>query len=387
MIQEYFLLVPKKNGKSSYSAAIMVVALIMNRRPNAEFLLIAPTKEIANIAFKQASNIIKLDRELSKLFLIQSHIRQITHRETGAAMQIKAADTDTISGVKATGILVDETHVFAKKPNAADVFVEIRGALAARPDGFMIQISTQSKDPPTGVFRTELRNARDVRDGKLILPMLPIIYELPERTSRDGGWKDEKTWPLVNPNLGRSVDHAFLANQLLTAEREGAAQLALLASQHFNVEIGLGLRSDRWAGADFWIRNAAPIESLDDLLNQCDVALIGIDGGGLDDLLGLVVLGRHIVTRKWMLWCHAWAHRIVFERRKDIASKLNDFAAQGDLTIVETPGLDVEQVADLVMKIDEAGLLPEKAAIGVDAVASWISSTPWLLASLIPNGS
>ena len=78
MIQELFLLVPKKNGKSSYAAAIMVVAMIVNRRPNAEFLLIAPTKEIAGIAYKQASGIIKADPELAKLFHLQAHQKTIT---------------------------------------------------------------------------------------------------------------------------------------------------------------------------------------------------------------------------------------------------------------------------------------------------------------------
>ncbi len=56
MIQELFLLIPKKNGKSSAGGALMVTALIVNKRPEGEFLLVAPTKEIADIAYKQASN-------------------------------------------------------------------------------------------------------------------------------------------------------------------------------------------------------------------------------------------------------------------------------------------------------------------------------------------
>ena len=163
LVQEYFELIPKGNAKSSYGGAVMVTALIVNRRPQAEFLLIAPTKEIADIAFKQASGTIRADAELDKLFHIQRHIRLITHRKTGATLQIKAADTDVITGSKAVGTMIDETHVFAKKPAAADIFVELRGALAKRPDGFLFQTTTQSKAPPSGVFKTELTTARAVR--------------------------------------------------------------------------------------------------------------------------------------------------------------------------------------------------------------------------------
>jgi hypothetical protein len=68
LIREFFLLIPKKNGKSSIAAAIMVTAAIVNRRPAAELLLIAPTKKIADIAFKQAAGIIKLDPSSEETF-------------------------------------------------------------------------------------------------------------------------------------------------------------------------------------------------------------------------------------------------------------------------------------------------------------------------------
>jgi phage terminase large subunit-like protein len=363
MIQEVFLLVPKKNSKSSSAASIMVTALLMNRRPEAEFLLIAPTKEIADIAFKQAAGTIRLDPTLSRLFHPQQHIRTITHRKSGASLKVKAADTDVITGSKSTGILVDETHVFATKPKAADVFVEIRGALAARPDGFMFQITTQSKEPPSGVFKAELRNARDVRDGILDLPLLPVLYELPEKLAKDGGWKERSTWPLVNPNLGRSVDLNYLEREVTKAEREGAHQLALIASQHFNVEIGLGLRTDRWAGAEFWKRRGRPEITLEWILERSDVVVVGIDGGGLDDLFGLAVLGRDKDSQRWMLWQHGWAHQGVLERHKQVASTLRDFEAAGELTIVDDELTDLSDIVEIVRRVKDSGLL---GGVGVD---------------------
>src|SRR3546814_7512372 len=71
MVQEFFLLIPKKNSKSSNGGALMLTAVIMNRRPEAEFNLVAPTIQVANIAFKQAVGTIKLDPELEQLFHIQ----------------------------------------------------------------------------------------------------------------------------------------------------------------------------------------------------------------------------------------------------------------------------------------------------------------------------
>ena len=362
-IQEVFLLVPKKNAKTTGAAAVMVTASIVNRRPEAELLLIAPTKEIADISFRQASGMIRSDPDLDRLFQLQRHIRTITHRVSGAQIKIIAADTDAVTGAKATYILVDETHVFAEKPRAKDVFVELRGALAARPDGFLFQITTQSKTPPAGVFRAELTSARAVRDGEQELPLLPVLYELPENLAADGGWKRPEHFGLVNPNLGRSVRVQFLERELAKAEREGREALALFASQHLNVEIGLALRSDRWVGADHWPDAVDDTLNFNTLLERSEAILVGIDGGGLDDLLGVTLLGRERGTRRWLSWSRAWMHAGVLELRKSEAARFRDFERDGDLIIVEDLAEANDQLAQMVLQIHEAGLL---AQVGLD---------------------
>jgi phage terminase large subunit-like protein len=363
MIQEIFELIPKGNSKSSNGGAVMVAATIVNRRPEAEFLFIAPTIEIATIAFKQAKGTIRLDPDLDKLFQIQDHIRKVTHRRSGATLQIKAADTDVITGSKASGTMIDETHVFAKRSNAKEIFVELRGALTKRPDGFLFQTTTQSKTPPSGVFKSELAMARAVRDGKMKLPLLPVLYELPERLSKDGGWKDRKYWPLVNPNLGRSTSETFLGTELLKAEEDGPASMALLASQHFNVEVDQALRSDGWAGATLWPRGAEKGITLAEVIRRSEVLTVGLDGGGLDDLLGAFVLGREKGTGVWLGWAHAFISPEGWERRKANRTLYEDFIKDGDLTLVERLPDDVTAVVDIVKQCLDSGKL---AKVGAD---------------------
>lgn len=381
-IREFFLMIPKKNGKTSTGAAIMLTAMIVNQRPMAEMVLIAPTKDIADRAFRQAEGSILLAEPLKKTFHIARHTRTITHRQSGAVLQVKAADTDVITGVKSTITLLDETHVFSERSSAADVFVEVRGALASRPDGFLMQITTQSKKPPAGVFRTELQNARDVRDGKLDLPLLPILYEYPREVVETQEWRRNETlWPLVNPNLGLSVDIPFLRDELLKAEREGEGALTLFASQHFNIQIGIALGSNRWPGAEFWERQTDASLTLEEVLDRSEVVVCGMDGGGLDDLFGFAVLGRDRdgrdkASKSWLLWSHAWCHRSVLQRRQQIAPRLLDFQAAGELTICDDELQDLEAISGIIAEIKDRGLLAhvavDPAGVGeiVDAMAA-----------------
>jgi phage terminase large subunit-like protein len=364
-ISEVFQLIPKGNSKSSNGGAVMLTALLVNRRPEAEYMFIAPTIEIATIAYKQAKGTIRLDPTLNAWFHVQDHIRKITHRQTGATLQIKAADTDTITGSKCTGTMIDETHQFAKRSNAAEIFVELRGALTKRPDGFLFQTTTQSKQTPSGVFASELAMARSVRDGKIRMPLLPVLYELPDRLARDGGWRERRFWPLVNPNLGRSTNEDFLARELVRADADGPAAVALIASQHFNVQIGMSLRADGWAGANYWDRGREEGLTLDSVLERSEAVVVGIDGGGLDDLLGIALVGRERESKNWIAWTHALISPEGLERRKANTAFYDKFQAEGDLTLVEELPDDISFVTDIVQKVKDAKKL---AGVGVDAI-------------------
>ena len=369
MIRELFALVPKKNSKTTDGALLMVTALLMNQRPRASFVMTAPVQDVAQLAFDAAAGAIDLDGVLSRKFHVRHHLKTILHRETKAELEIMTFDPSVLTGQKISGgALIDELHVCAKMAKAPKALRQIRGGMLPFPESFLAFITTQSDDPPVGVFAEELTKARDIRDGKREGAMLPVLYEFPREVqeSPDRKWEQPALWPLVTPNLGKSITVERLIADHADAKATSESELRIWASQHLNVQIGVALAAAGWAGAEFWERRGDPLLTLDALLARSEVVVVGVDGGGLDDLLGLAVVGREKGSRKWLHWAHAWAHEIVLERRQELEPKLRDLEREGDLTIVGLPGQDVIELADYVQKINEAGLLPEKHAIGVD---------------------
>lgn len=372
LIRELFLLVPKKNSKTTNSAGLMLTALLMNERPRVKFLLTGPTQEVSDLAFDQAVGMIENDPDgfLQKRMHIQGHLKTITNRRTKAELRIKTFDMSVAVGALPAGVLFDELHEISRNSKAARVIGQLRGGMLPNPEAFLAFITTQSDQPPAGAFKAELQMARAVRDGLVKSRTLPILYEFPLSIVQDGGhppaWQDPANWAAVTPNNGKSITISRLAEDFDAAKEKGDEEIRRWASQHLNIEIGVGLHSDRWAGANYWEAAADITLTLDELLARSDVVVIGIDGGGLDDLLGLAVIGRCKKTRDWLLWNHAWAQSDVFERRKEIMPRLMDFVQAGSLTLCTEPTQDIQEVADIVERVSDSGLLPEKDAIGLD---------------------
>lgn len=367
LIREFFLLISKKNSKSTIAAGIMVTALVRNWRHSAQLLILAPTLEIANNAFEPARDMILEDEDLVVLMHIQEHTRTIMHRTTKAVLKVVAADTDTVGGKKAGFIFVDELWIFGKRPKADAMLREATGGLVSRPEGFVIWASTQSDEAPAGVFKTKLDYFRGVRDGRIHDPAsLPLIYEYPEAMIEAQAYLDPANFYITNPNMGRSVFLNWLVDELQKVINATGGELQVFLSKHLNVEIGLRLAQDRWAGADHWPGAADETLTLNELLARSEVVVGGVDGGGLDDLMGLGLIGRCRETRDWLSWSRAWAHDDVLQRRQDIATQLREFEADGDLIICDDPLQPIREAADILEQVFAAGLFPEKYGIGLD---------------------
>jgi phage terminase large subunit-like protein len=367
-IRDVLVMAPKGQSKTSYSAGLMIAAMLMNKRPRAEMLLVAPMQAISDRAYDQAVGMIEESADLKRRFRTRDHIKTIEDLLNHSEMKVRTFDLNILTGSILVFVLLDELHLLGRNPHTAKVLRQIRGGLDKTPEGLLLMTTTQSDDIPAGAFRDELLMARKIRDGrfkdKIIRPMLPVLYEFPTEIAKNPAqWQNPDNWRMVMPNLGRSVHLNTLVPDWETEKAKGEAAVRVWASQHLNIEIGIGLKTDAWGGAEYWAEREDATLTLDTLIERSEAIVIGVDGGGLDDLFGLAVLGREKDTKQWLCWSHAWCYPDVLRRRQTIAPLLQGFADEGSLTIVENNLDDIEQIVTIIARINEAGLL---ACVAID---------------------
>lgn len=403
LIEEFFLLISKKNIKSTLAAGIMLTALIRNWRHSAELLILAPTQEIAGNSFVPAADMVDADPELKDFLDVNRNLKKITHLRTKAVLKVISADSKTSSGKKAAFVLIEELWLFGEQAGASSMLQEATGGLISRPEGFVIYITTQSDKPPAGVFKEKLQYFRDVRDGKIDDPRsLPVLYEFPEQMVEDEAYLDPANFYITNPNMDRSVRRDYLERKFAkvkSGEDEDGDTVQSFLAKHLNVQIGMRNRANRWTGAALWIgatdKTLAALPHWDafrEIIRRCEVAVVGIDGGGLDDLFGFSLLGREpgeievevevdggkriVNMKRWLSWSHAWCDEDVLKNRKKIAPKLLDLKTEKTLTIVSDGLGDLGEIVERVDQVKSAGKLggvsADPAVLGdlVDALAA-----------------
>lgn len=135
-VGEIFNLIPKKNSKTTNAAALGLIALLMNRRPNIDGVIIGPTQEVADKCFAQAAGMIEADPYLRRRFKVIEHKKTILDlhqdEETGvrmnAKLKIKSFDPKVVTGSIPAFAIIDELHLMAEMNHAERVIGQTRRA-------------------------------------------------------------------------------------------------------------------------------------------------------------------------------------------------------------------------------------------------------------------
>lgn len=228
--REVFIVVARKNGKSTLLSAIGLYMLFADGEGGAQVCCVASKKDQAKIVFEEASNMVSQSK------LLKKHIRKrkgdLYVDLTFSTFEPLASDSNTLDGLNMHCGILDEVHAW-KDRNIYDVSKQSMGA---RQQPLLFTITTAGF-VRENIYDSLYELSEDILNGtKKDDRFICFIYELDSRKE----WLTPKSYQKANPGLGtiKSVD--YLKEQIQRAKND-KNYLPTLLTKDFNLrETGVG---------------------------------------------------------------------------------------------------------------------------------------------------
>ena len=202
--------VPRKNGKSSWAAALAVYLLLFSEESSGELYSAASTRDQASLVFGIAAEMIRANPELNSMCKIRDSTRRILVPRTSSVYRAIPSDSSSAHGFNASVVIVDELHAL---PNRL-LFDALSTSTGARSEPILLSITTAGYDL-TSVCYEQRQYARGCLDGTITDDsFLPIIH------TSDGDWRKPSTWRESNPSLGHTITEEYIREQCHRAEQQ-----------------------------------------------------------------------------------------------------------------------------------------------------------------------
>lgn len=264
--REVFIVVARKNGKSTLLSAIGLYMLFADGEGGAQVCCVASKKDQAKIVFEEAKNMV------SQNPLLKKHIRKrksdLYVDLTFSTFEPLSSDSNTLDGLNMHCGILDEIHAW-KDRNIYDVSKQSMGA---RQQPLLFEIST------AGFVRENIFDSQYEFSENIINELIKeerfisFIYELDDKKE----WTKEKKWQKANPALGTVKSIEYLKEQVKRAKND-KNYLPTVLTKDFNIrETGVG----SWLTFDV-IDNQSTF-NLSDLKNCYGIG--GVDLSSVGDL-------------------------------------------------------------------------------------------------------
>lgn len=227
--REVFIVVGRKNGKSTLASGIGLYLQIADGEPGAEVYAAATKKDQAKLVWLEAKRMVNKSPALRKR--IKPLVSELVGLTNDSTFKPLGSDSDTLDGLNVSGALLDEIHAWKDK-NLYDVIVD---GTSSREQPLIVMITTAGtvREAVYDMKYEEaelLLNGLDDDGGYKDDRFLPIIYELDKKEE----WQDESCWPKANPGLGTIKKKDQLATKVNKAKANPMLVKNLL-TKDFNV--------------------------------------------------------------------------------------------------------------------------------------------------------
>lgn len=282
--KEWYIQLPKKQGKSTVSSSLGLYFLGYDDEPGAEVYAVAAKKDQARTVFDQAAAMVMKSPILSDQLKVYRSV--IEHRKSGSIFRVISADGDYNEGFNPHAVIIDELHAHKNR----DIYDAMTSHLhtGARDDPIVVVITNAGTDEDSVCYEVYTQ-ARAVIDG---LPdaRTDLYAFVPELTEKE--IYDPKAWPKVMPASWSSVP----------LMEEAAKKLPTYVFQRRYLNVWTDAQDD-WLQYEFWdygaekdlaIPKGIPIVVAGDMGMTKDTTSMG--WAGVDNTCSCGAFGKGILS-------------------------------------------------------------------------------------------
>ncbi|MCT9271138.1 terminase large subunit [Acinetobacter baumannii] len=328
-----YLEVAKKNGKTTWLAAVGLYMGFIDGEPGSNVYAAATTRDQANILFGAAKTMVAYSPKMQERFGITKQEYSIFQTTTNSSFKALSQDRDgSKDGFNVHCGLIDELHAH-KDSGMYDI---VSNGIASRAQPLLFAITTAGKDTTSVCYRERKIVVAILKGEATHERYFGMIFCL----DKGDDWKDPKNWPKANPNYGISVKPEYLQGMADKCKISPSNE-AIFRQKHLN----------EWVGAvDGWLAES--------VVSNCDIevsykefkGVVGFGGYDLASRLDLASWGEMRPRFEdgkiiWYVFAHSYINERVMESTEAINGEMrpDDYPVwRDDGWLIETPGASTD---------------------------------------------
>lgn len=238
-----FVLVPRKNAKSTIGAIVSLFMLTSDGESGAECYSAATTRDQAKVVGEIVWEMARRSKAFCDYFGVRVGAKTtmtLSVPATGSKFAPLSADAHSLDGLNISFAVIDELH--AHKTRA--VYDVIDTATGARAQPLLFPITTAGVNLG-GICHEKLDYLHRVLEGAIVDESL---FGLNYTIDAEDDWRDETSWRKANPNYGVSVEPGDLARKARAAAVSSSETNNFL-TKHLNVWVRA---ESTWMSVEKW---------------------------------------------------------------------------------------------------------------------------------------
>lgn len=336
--------VARKNGKTTFAAALALLFMIFDGEAGAEVYTAATMRDQSRICWTEAKNMITTSPALCRY--VKAYQRVLVMESTISKMEPLASDSGKLDGLNPSMAVCDELHAW----KTDDLFNVLATATGSRRQPLIFSITTAGLNKSYPCFSMRKVYIEILEGIKTQENTFVMIFTL----DQGDNWKDPQNWPKANPNMNISLNETYLNEEYEAAINHGGRKEVNFKIKNLNI----------WTDApDVWIKDDL-IQAADHGNNYKDLAkyecYAGLDLAAHIDINALALLWPNVKGRA-VAKLFYWIPQAKVEEQADIVN-YQQWEKEGH--IFTTPGevIDIDQISADISDI-LTQFKPKKVAI------------------------